>query len=317
MPALYFQITGAWGDTIDDCDLLVLRGALDFRDDDSTHWHLLRRDALGLRELGQGEGIPRGVWVSPTRRVYLVGRRDEGEGLHVGTPDEGGLRWTFHPALGSDLSGVWGLDDTLVFVWGSGVLREIQRHQPAYGSRPGPMPATLVFDGTTWRSFETPEIVHAIHGVDRGSIVAVGAHGMVARWTGSGWSAMRPPAPEVALGRVQVVGPDEMYAATFQGRLFEGSEHGWRELPSVGSHVYGMVRWKGELLVTATHDGILALENGRFVKRDGGFPRDPHAGARLLLINRGQLVETQDLKRYRRVPNAELETFMKAQVAPE
>jgi hypothetical protein len=318
MSDFYFKIGAVTGASIDDCHLLVYRSdRLEFLDDDTTEWRLLRRDALGLRELGRGDAVPR-LWVSPTGRVHLVGRRDGVRGLHVGNPAGDAVQWTFLPAVTppgvGHLSGVWGLDDDLVFVWGGGAFREVQRERPGYRAEVVSVPTIFTCDGSTWRPHEAPEVVYAVHGVP-GAVLAAGAHGALACWTGSGWSAMRPPA-DVSFSFVHVVSAEEMYAATFAGRFFEGSQHGWRELPGVGAHVYGMAWWRGELLVTTQDAGILALEKGRFVPRRPGMARGPHVGRALLWIDGDTVAETEDLARARWIPADELRRALDAEPSP-
>lgn len=189
-----------------------------------------------------GAGWKTGVWQSRSGQVFV----STSEGYIFRNPDPvGGGIWDYERVPFS-LSGVWGLSDDNVFVWG--LTAEA--------------PAMAHFNGQRWTAIDAPSkesLVGGMHGISRSMIYAVGGQGLIARWNSSeGWDVMKSPVDEMLTG-VWIESENEMYAT---GEcILHGSIHGWVEGIPGETQLTAVAKWRGKVYVAATEAGLACLES--------------------------------------------------------
>lgn len=236
----------ASGPDLERCCFLGYRydASIGFVWDHLESW-VLTRSAKGLEPLLSQRGWLTDLWRSPRGVVHVstAGRMVRLE------QDTSGSKWRREvQTLDAALSGVWGLDDSLVFAWGER----------------GSEPAMFVSNGDGWRAIPSPGYVNGVHGIAPDLIYAVGAQGLLARWNGTTWSRL-PSFTDTMLSRVFVVSPDEMYAVGAGKRLLEGTVHGWSEVLHTDFPLMDVAKHGGAVFVAAGPEGLFTLE-GRSLK---------------------------------------------------
>lgn len=113
-------------------------------------------------------------------------------------------------------------------------------------------------DGDTWKEQPGPGWVYGMGGDSLDTLIAVGNHGLVARWDGHIWKKELGPTA-MDLSFVQVLPTGEIYGASYYGRVFKRTETGWNEIGEHLGHIYGFTYWEGKLLVATGH-GIYRVE---------------------------------------------------------
>lgn len=312
-----FKISVLTGSSLDDCAFLVLRSKWeDYADDDTTEWLIVRRRQGHMHVVAQGNWLPSDLWMSPAGNLYFVGPLGGRRGLYRGVPDDESYRWTRIPEVTpkeesiTRPEGVWGLSDDYVFCWGGGWLAD--EPERAHLNRA----FTWFCDGRSWRERPSAGVMLSVHGMDRDSIFTVGNDGMVARWHGAEWEQMQRPARSAAIGYVHVVSADEAYAASVEGDLFEGSQHGWHRLGSADGFVNGLVKWNGDVLVAMRH-GFGRLEMNRVVPfKDHLDSYVFHAGQTLMWTDGGGILETADFSSFVRLHHGEIGALVNAEHFP-
>lgn len=146
------------------------------------------------------------------------------------------------------LSGVWGLHDELVWVWG----------------RRGDQGVLHRWNGSGFTEEEAPGRIVSMHGISPDLVFAVGYDGLIARWDGTRWQRMQSPTTGT-LSSVFVASPEEVYACGPAKVLLEGSIHGWSELLNHGKTLNCVAKWKDVVWVGACHEGLFKLEDGALV----------------------------------------------------
>jgi len=179
-----------------------------------------------------------GIWRSPERVVYIsdataraVHRYDDIHDLARPPTDF---------PLDAALEGVWGLDDSNVFAWGTRKAGAGDFEWPVFH-----------YDGRRWTELPMPGFaVMAMHGVAPDMVYAVGFKGFVGRWDGASWRRFPVPTAEV-INSVFVAGPDEIYACGGNGIVLEGSASGWGKIAEMpeGMPAEAVARFKGELYI--------------------------------------------------------------------
>jgi len=232
-----------------------------FKPGEGESWILRYKDGT-LSSLRGGLGYFTSLWHSPAGHVYVASAYSA---VHV-NPDPG-LRaapWQEHKLEGV-LAGVWGLDDRFVLAWGIHRGKGIMYR----------------FDGKKWSSIESPGEIYGVHGLAPNLVYAVGVKGLIARWDGARWKKFPSPTKAVLSG-VFVADEGEMYAVG-DGVVLQGSAHGWTEAAEADSHMVGVVKWKGEVLVGAAEEGLMKLVRNKLV------PVDPEIKAERI-DSRGELI---------------------------
>lgn len=304
----YLRVTRVGGAEPRDCVLLMHRSQwTDFANDESTESLVVRVDRDGIRVIAEGEGAARDLWVSPSGRVYVVGRFEDVDGLHVGTPDGSSYRWSRIdlPGFGgrSRVQGVWGLDDDFIFAWGGGAFIVPGDDLTSERALRDP-PVCAHFDGAAWRSVDAPGAISAVHGSSKEHVVAVGC-GLVARWQWGRWERMESPIAG-SFSFVRVDGEDAL-AATFQGELYEGTPHGWRLLTRCERNVWGLASWEGQMIVATRPDGLLRVAGDTVEPLVESFNASClHAGRALFWCSTSGLLGTRDFKTFEEVRDTEL-----------
>jgi hypothetical protein len=183
-----------------------------------------------------------GIWRSLEDKVYVA----EIGGTVLHGPLAPGEVWP-ERRVGFTLSGVWGLDDGHVYVWGLD----------------GKTPAMARCDGQQWARIDSPEFqVVDLHGLSPELLVAVGTHGQIARWDGHRWSAA-DSGTRKSLSSVFVATPDEMYASGHDGALVRGSARGWHVVLDDEVQKPCVAKWRDEVYVGTYGDlGLCKLEGG-------------------------------------------------------
>ena len=109
----------------------------------------------------------------------------------------------------------------------------------------------------------------------------MGVNGLIARWNGTLWHKVPSPTKAV-LSDVHIAAEDEMYAVGDRVVL-QGSAHGWTEAAEGVAQMFGVVKWKGEVLVGGAQEGLLKLARNKLV------PVDPEVKAERI-DSRGELI---------------------------
>ncbi len=220
----------------------------DPRDDEMYRWylvHILRGTASVLLS---GTGRVRGLWVSPTKTVYLTAPNGRSVGLSIGYPGASGYTWKEEESVGTPSTypeNVWGLSDEFVMAWGGGVLDAAQYPNPA--TRPSiDEPYCWLKNGTEWTKYPSPGWLSQIHGQDKTSLYAVGQAGLTARWHGTAWEQLA--SAEAQITYLQVTPDHSVYGTSSFGDLLRYSDmSGWTPfVPDIG-YITGFVSWEGVL----------------------------------------------------------------------
>jgi hypothetical protein len=260
---LGYIISHASGQNRSDVHFLVLRfdQRYGFKPGEGESW-IMRSSAGKLYNLYGGLTWFTGLWRSPAGRVYAASADSA-----VVVNDDPGVRaapWKENKVQGT-LAGVWGLDDRFVLAWGihrgKGVMHR--------------------FDGKKWSPIESPGEIYGVHGLTPNLVYAVGVKGLIARWDGARWNKVPSPTQAV-LSDVHVASEDEMYAVG-DGVVLQGSAHGWTQAAEGASQMFGVTKWKGEVLVGAAQEGLKKLVKNKLV------PVDPEIKAERI-DSRGELI---------------------------
>jgi len=258
-----YIISHASGQDRSDSHFLVLRfdQRYGFKPGEGESW-VMRAAAGKLYNLVGGLTWFTGLWRSPTGHVYAA-RSDSAVMVNT-DPGVRAAPWKEHKLQGT-LAGVWGLDDRFVLAWGvhrgKGVLHR--------------------FDGKKWSPMEAPGEIYGVHGLAPDHVYAVGVKGLISRWDGTRWNKIPSPT-QVGLSDVYVADEDEMYAVG-NGVVLRGSRSGWTEAAKGASHLFGVTKWKGIVLVGAAEKGLLKLVRNKLV------PVDPEIKAERI-DSRGELI---------------------------
>jgi hypothetical protein len=184
------------------------------------------------------------IWRSPAGVAWVADA--EGE-VHVNASldaADSNRTWTVH-AFDFPVMGVWGIDDTCVFAWGSTPRTGVHVQR---------------WDGKRWLELPAPDIdVLAMHGTAPDLVYAVGARGGISHWTGRSWRRVASPVSE-NLVSIFVASGDEQYATGHRGSLLEGSASGWGKVaggPIADWPLHAVAKWKGELWVAGGPAGLL------------------------------------------------------------
>lgn len=185
-----------------------------------------------------------GLWRSPAGVVYI----SDNQGLvHVCRNLERGQQAEREEMpVDAQLSGVWGLSDKCVFTWGRGAGKDNRLFR---------------YDGRAWQPLPSPGYVSTLHGLAPDFLYAVGYDGLMARWDGHTWTPI-PLDVESNFTGLFVAGPDEMYATTEGGELWEGTSHGWSKRAEMPGPLLDVAKYKGEIWVAGGEQGLLKLKGG-------------------------------------------------------
>jgi len=124
------------------------------------------------------------------------------------------------------------------------------------------------------------------------------------------------PAP-LSIGYLHVVSADEVYAATYPGEIFEGSQYGWHELTEAAGGVRGIVKWKDAIIVLTPRAGMFKLERNRLVPFKAQLEGELiHAGQTLMWVNGGGILETTDFSTFGRLLGSEIGKVVDARFYP-
>jgi len=146
--------------------------------------------------------------------------------------------------LGARLRGVWGLSDRCVYAWGQ--VRDDHR--------------MFRYDGRTWSPMPSPGNISVLHGLASDMLYAVGYEGMMSRWDGQAWKRVPIRVKSNFMG-LFVAGPDEMYATTESGELWEGTSHGWSKRAEIEDEpLQDVAKFKGKVWVAGGEAGLLRLK---------------------------------------------------------
>lgn len=302
-----FQIARLGGAHVDDCVLLVNRSPYeDFADFETTEWLVVRKDAVGLRIVGNGQGRANAMWVSPSGRIHVVATHEGLHGLHVGVPNVNDYSWSrvteVDPVGITLVENVWGLSDECIFAWAGPVLKRYENN-PA---------VTWFFDGNAWRTLYAPGRIHVVQGTSRDLIFAVGYEGLIARWQDSAWQVMQSPAP-LSFEFLQVIDANKVYAAASMGYILEGSIYGWSLLAKHEHQIFGLVKWQDRMLVATKDAGFLALEGNQLVPFVEHLRASlVHAGQSLMWVTTSGVMETVDFESFKLLSEDELSSLLQA-----
>jgi hypothetical protein len=144
--------------------------------------------------------------------------------------------------LDATLTGIWGLDDDLVFAWGMN----------------GGAAVAFRFDGAGFQPVELPGFVVGMRGCRDDLIYAVGNRGLIALWDGRAFRAMQSPVAST-LSDVFVASEDEMYACGTDGDLLVGTVHGWERILEFDGMLHCVAKWNDTVWVGAGQDGLFKL----------------------------------------------------------
>lgn len=183
-----------------------------------------------------------GLWRSKTGVVYV----SDGEGF-IRTwrdlePRPGETSWE-EVKLEARLHGVWGLSDDCIYTWG----------------RAGETYRMFRYDGRTWNPMPSPGHLSVLRGLSPDFLYAVGYDGMMARWDGHSWTPVRTPVRSNFMG-LFIAGPDELYATTEGGELWEGTSHGWSKRSGLEDPLLDVAKFNGEVWVAGGEEGLFKLK---------------------------------------------------------
>ncbi len=215
------------------------------------------------------QGYITGVWFSPTGATYVV--TFDGTLYTRGPAEEAAYGGWRRVDFGREveLHGIWGIDDNDVYVWGRDAWRPLMWHlsRGAITAMPAPPGRTTIVRGLG------PELLYA-----------AGDGGFVARWDGSTWARIRLPLSRPVTG-LYVGNIDDVWLTTDNGKLFEGTSHGWALRLQLDAPLYDVGRWRGAVWVAAGRRGLFRLVD----RRDELAPVAPDIGA-IALDTRGDLL---------------------------
>ena len=232
-------------------------------DDEGAHERaLLRWTGQGFRRLWKGRAIA-DVWSEPHGGVVAAA----GERVFTWDGEPGPTASARITELDGWVSRIDGVGGDLLFAYGA------SERAPMFCRRAG-----------RWESLPSPGFVLRVHGVDPSLVYAVGARGLIARWTGSQWQQV-PSRADGVYRDVCVVSADEMYAVHEDG-LWEGSVHGWgRRLPTPPGTLLSVAHVDGVVVVGTLERGLCRLDGGALVPLVGGLsPLRLEASGTLLAV---------------------------------
>lgn len=242
----YYDVSG-W--SANDCVFLGTRHdpATGFRAHRGECW-ILRNEPVSPDEtaiwLERGQDtFVSDVWLSPAGVVWASGMElQRNPDLRA---EDAGDRWEvvrLKPGLAT--SGVWGIDDSSVWAWGT------EWEGPTHLFR---------FDGRSWTDLGSPGFrLTAVHALHPDLVCAGGDGGQVALWSAGQWNVFPTPATTRVTSTL-VLGPDAFFATTAGGDLLEGSASGWGK---VGEAPFLPTNQPGPLLAVASWKGALWLAAG-------------------------------------------------------
>src|SRR6266849_1218818 len=273
-------MSDASGFSDQDCHFLVLRyeEKLGFKPDRGESW-VVQSEGDMLHALYGMMGWFTSLWRSPAGCTYVS---DSAGTVHV-NPDvkPRAKPWRQHKLKGV-LSGVWGLDDKCVFVWGGVKDKDLMYR----------------WDGKDWKEMESPGEVVGMHGLAPNLIYAVGAGGLVARWDGRRWNKCVTHSTAM-LSAVIVASPDEIYAVGAGGVMLEGSSSGWKELLTGPGPMFGVAKYKGDVWVGAAQHGLMKVVKKKLKAVKPNIKAEMLDARRHLLISSPSVIaETVDGKEF-------------------
>ena len=214
---------------------------------DAGESHLLELDGTMFRTPMWKKGWLTGLWRSESGLAYVT---DYEGRLHVVPSHADSGRPRSYPVAGLPM-GVWGLDDSNVWIWGRKGGEGIVHH----------------FDGARITELPSPGKVLWMHGLAPDLLVAVGERGLVSRWDGGKWNPY-PPVSTALLSSVHVVSPDEMYACGTGRELWDGSVNGWSLRYRHEGPLGFVVKWHDRVWVATGGDyGLSELIDDRLESR--------------------------------------------------
>jgi hypothetical protein len=164
------------------------------------------------------------------------------------------------------------------------------------------------FNGKKWSPIESPGEIYGVHGLAPNLVYAVGRKGLIAHWDGKRWNPLRSPTKAV-LSDVYVAGEDEMYAVG-DGVVLRGSRKGWTEAAEGDSHMFGVAKWKGEVYVGASGNGLLKLVRNKLVSVDPEINAERiDARGELIVSSPGAIAISSDGKEFKRLRVKALENI--------
>jgi len=279
---LGYIMSHASGLSRNDFHFLVLRfhERYGFKPSEGESWILRYKDG----KLSSLRGVLTwftGIWHSPAAHVYAACADKR-----VDVNPDPGLRaapWQEHKFPGL-ISGVWGLDDHFVLAWGIRRGRGIMYR----------------FNGKKWLAMESPGEIYGVHGLAPDMVYAVGRRGLIARWDGTRWRKDRSPTQAV-LSDVHVAGKDEMYAVGDRVVL-QGSRRGWTKVAEGASHMFGVAKWKGEVFVGASGEGLMKLVRNKLVSVDSEINAERiDARGELIVSSPSAISVSSDGKEFKRL----------------
>ncbi|RZO60829.1 MAG: hypothetical protein EVA89_12720 [Sandaracinaceae bacterium] len=179
------------------------------------------------------------VWRAPGGSVFAS---DFDGRLYVRDPLGRGWRAT---NLGPDvqLHGVWGVSDDRYYVWGRGAW--------------GPFIWAAV-DGQFQQMPAPPGYITTLRGTSPDLLYAAGRRGLLAKWDGERWTKIELHVLRDLTG-LSAGEPNDLWATTESGKLFEGTQHGWALRAQFDGPLFDVVRWAGDVWVAAGRRGLLKL----------------------------------------------------------
>jgi len=297
-----YEFIGASGNSAFDCMVIGYRSRIDtpFSASELESW-IIRFEPSATTEgnvstvfdYGDTSWLT-GLWRSLEGPVYV----SNSEGIvHIRKDfkkKKGQEAWK-EVQLEAQLFGIWGLSDTCVFTWGKAGGKHVM----------------FRFDGKKWNPMPSPEDVSVLHGLSPDLLYAVGPDGTMARWDGQAWKSVRIAAKSHFTG-LFVAGPDEMYATTEAGELWEGTSHGWSKRAEAEDSLWDVAKYKGEVWAAGGEQGLLRLK-GKTKKLECIKPNVEatafDARNKLLITTNEILVETDDGANFKGVGRDALRKF--------
>lgn len=161
--------------------------------------------------------------------------------------------WENDHIEGYTLMGVFGIDESSVFVWG---------HDPMASDDIFPASEVFRWEGRGWNPMGGPGFhIITMHGTAPDDLWAGGPQGALAHWDGRRWT--RVPSGDAALiNSIWAAAPDEIYATTTSGKVLEGSRKGAQPIGAIPgadmpADVQCVAKWNDQLWVGAGRLGLL------------------------------------------------------------
>ncbi|HZN91610.1 MAG TPA: hypothetical protein VFB81_02865 [Myxococcales bacterium] len=247
--ACEYEYLSASGAAFDNCLLLGYRtlAGFPFSPFEMESWVIHYKDEQlpdGTYRITYEYGDARwltGLWRSLAGPVYV----SDAEGLVRICRDynkPGPEAWEI-VKLDSQLFGIWGLSDSNVWTWG----------------RADKDDRMFRYDGKAWTPMPSPGHVSTVHGLAPDLLYAVGYDGLMARWDGQKWTPISVEVDSNFTG-LFVAGPDELYATTEAGELWEGTSHGWSKRATGPGALLDVAKYRDEIWVAAGEEGLLKLK---------------------------------------------------------